>query len=189
MILRAFSETGRQTYAMPSFPYENVYLGLLMMINRNGRGDTVDCELTWSPDSVQWERIAPGTPMIPRGEGSACDSKCLYGAFRPVVLDDEIRLYYGGNNGEHGDYRDGFFCLARLRKDGFAGYEALPGTASGKILTVAHPAGKRLHITADAAGGRIGVRVLDPAGTPIANSTVLAGDVTGPRFDGSVAAG
>ena len=41
VILRALpSEPKRQTYAMPSFAYENVYLGLVMMLNLNGRYDT-----------------------------------------------------------------------------------------------------------------------------------------------------
>ena len=58
--------TARQTYCMPSFPYANVYLGYLMMYNP-GTDRSVDCELAWSPDSVQWQRVCPGAPIIPRG--------------------------------------------------------------------------------------------------------------------------
>ena len=178
-IFRALpSEPNRQTYAMPAFPYADGYLGLLMMINKNGREDTVDCELAWSADSISWERVCPGTPMIPRGPEGAYDSQCLYGAFRPVVLDDEIRLYYGGNNGEHTDYRDGFFCLARLRPDGFAGYEPGNSGSPGRILTAKTLAGGRLSVSADASGGRLVTRVLDSSGKLLAQSEPVVENVS-----------
>ena len=53
-----------QTYAMPIFPYQDVYLGLVMMINL--KTDLVQCELAWSPDTVTWHRIDPGHALIPQ---------------------------------------------------------------------------------------------------------------------------
>ena len=29
-----------------------------------GKGRAVDCELAWSPDSITWRRVAPGTPFF-----------------------------------------------------------------------------------------------------------------------------
>ena len=180
VVLRALpGERNRQTYAMPSFPYANVYLGLVMMINKNGRMDTVDCELAWSPDTVHWERICPGTPLIPRGPEGAYDSKCLYAAFQPIVLENEIRLYYGGNNGEHTDFRDGFFCLARLRPDGFAAMAPQAGGAPGEVLT--RPltmTGRQIRISADAAGGLVTASIVDPSGRVLAETEPLRADVT-----------
>ena len=42
-------------------------------------------------------------------------------------------LYYGGSDGLHTSWRNGFFCLATLRPDGFAGYRATDaaGPANG----------------------------------------------------------
>lgn len=178
VVLRALpSERNRQTYAMPSFVYGNVYLGLVMLINKNGREDTVDCELAWSPDSVRWERICPGTPLIPRGPEGAHDSKCLFGAFRPVVLRNEIRIYYGGNNGEHTDFRDGFFCLARLRPDGFAALTPERSGVPGSITTFpVSCTGSHLHVNADASRGSVTVDLLDEAGLSVAESEPLRKD-------------
>jgi len=152
------SEPHRQTYAMPVFRYANVYLGLVMLLNTTT--DRVDCELTWSPDTVRWERICPGTPLIPRGPEGSYDSGCIYAAAYPVVRPDEIRLYYGGNNGPHTTWRDGFFCLATLRPDGFAGMEPSRSGAVGTIVT--QPiicTGRYLCVTADADGGSVRVDI------------------------------
>lgn len=173
VILRG--EMDRQTYAMPSFRYSGVYLGLLMILNRNGRYDTVDCELAWSPDSLLWERLFPGTPYIPRGPEGAYDSKCLFGAFSPVVLRDEIRVYYGANNGEHTDFRDGFFCLARLRPDGFA---AMTADRTGEVITRAFRVGRNFRVTADADGGAIRPALLDGEGRVLAEGEPLRANVT-----------
>src|SRR5204863_593439 len=55
-----------QTYAMPVFRYAGVYLGLAMMFDT--KTDRVSCELAWSPDTIAWERIDPGQPLIPNSE-------------------------------------------------------------------------------------------------------------------------
>ena len=85
------NEPRRQTYAMPVFRYANVYLGLVMMINRSD--DTVDCELAWSPDTVHWERVCPGTPLIPRGPKGSADWGCIYAAACPVALDEPVTSF------------------------------------------------------------------------------------------------
>lgn len=146
------TEPYRQTYAMPVFPYGSLYLGLLMMFNTDT--DTVDCELARSLDTVRWERVCPGTPLIPRGP-QAHDSSCIYAAAHPVVLRDEIRVYYGASNGTHTGWRDGFFCLARLRPDGFAGIETGDGTSGIVITNRLCCAGRELCVTADVNQGLI----------------------------------
>jgi hypothetical protein len=165
-VLRALpSETWRQTYGMLVFRHANVYLGLVMMLNEDGDHDTVDCELAWSPDGVRWERLCPGTPLIPRGALGSYDSLCIYPAAYPIQRQGEIRLYYGGSNGKHGGFRDGFFCLAHLRPDGYA---ALASEAGGPVgIVETHPiecVGTQLCVTADAAGGSVRVAIVDAAG-------------------------
>jgi hypothetical protein len=121
-ILRADAKAPEsQTYAMPIFEYAGLYLGLLMMFHVPS--DTVACELAWSADTLRWERVDPGNALIPLGAAGAYDSGCVYAAATPVVLDNQIRLYYGASNGPHTGWRDGFFCLAHLRPDGFAAME------------------------------------------------------------------
>ena len=112
-----------QTYAMPVFFHGGVYIGLVAIHDQ--AADRVWTELAWSPDSMTWHRVLPGTPLIPNGgdEGDY-DWGCVYAAACPVFLEDEIRLYYGGSDGLHTSWRNGFLCLATLRPDGFAGYKA-----------------------------------------------------------------
>ena len=104
----------RQTYAMTIFRYRGVYLGLLMILDT--RTDTVACELTRSADTVTWERVRAGAPLLPLGPAGACDAGCIYAAAAPVARRDGIRFYYGASNAPHGGWRDGFLCLAHLTR-------------------------------------------------------------------------
>ncbi len=167
-----------QTYAMPVFRYADVYLGLVMILRRGE--DRVHCELAWSGDTVGWERIAPGTALIPNSPTKgAYDWGCVYAANDPVVLEDEIRIYYGGSNGPHGGWRDGFLCLATLRPDGWAGYEPINTDEPGTVVT--RPVictGKTLRVTADAAGGSVQLAVLDTEGRPLGRGKPITENLT-----------
>lgn len=55
-------EANLQTYAMPVFYHGGVYLGLVAIHVQ--KADRVWIELTWSPDTVAWHRVSPGTPLI-----------------------------------------------------------------------------------------------------------------------------
>lgn len=163
-VLRALPEEqpNRQVYALPVFRYANLYLGLAMMFDTTT--DLVDCELAWSPDTVAWHRVCPGESLIPRGPEGSYDWGCVYAAAYPVIRQDEILLYYGGSNGLHTSWRDGFFCLARLRPDGFAGYGTESAAATGTLVTTPFVCtGGRLRVSADAQGGQLRVSVLDAA--------------------------
>jgi hypothetical protein len=163
----------QQVYAMPVFRYANVYLGLAMIINT--QTDLVDCELAWSPDTIRWERVLPGTPLIPRGPKGSCDSGCIFAAAYPIRFKDQLLFYYGGSDGPHTNWRKGSLCLARLRTDGFAALEPSNPDQTGNLTT--KPvlcAGKRLHITADAAGGSLRVFLLDADGKEIKRSKLIS---------------
>jgi len=161
-----------QTYAMPIFEYAGVYLGLLMMFHTPS--DTVTCELSWSADTRRWERVDPGNPLIPLGGAGACDSGCVYAAATPVVLDDEIHLYYGASNGPHTGWRDGFFCLAHLRPDGFAAMEA---PDDGTVITrPVEVTGSRLVVNADASSGELRAAVAGDERLQVERAIPLRGD-------------
>ena len=61
--VRSDETNHRQLYCMSAFPWHDLYLGFLMLYNV-AADRTVDCELTWSPDSITWSRVCPGTPFI-----------------------------------------------------------------------------------------------------------------------------
>ncbi len=162
---------------MPVFFHAGVYLGLVAIHDQSA--DRVWTELAWSPDTKTWERLSPGTPFISVSEKEMdYDWGCVYAAACPVFLEDEIRLYYGGSDGLHFGWRNGFLCLATLRPDGFAGYKQETNDRPALITTVPIDyAGQTIQITADVEkGGAIEVIVLDGEGKQISlaevNSTV-----------------
>jgi hypothetical protein len=167
-----------QTYAMPVFRYAGVYLGLVMVFRP--RPNRVHCELAWSPDTVAWRRIDPGTPLIPlSGKQGDYDWGCAYAAACPVIRKDEIRLYYGASNGPHGNWRESFLALATLRPDGFAGFE--PKDRRKAALVHTQPVlcnGSTLQVSADAKGGRLRVAVRDAKGLALDDAEPIDADVT-----------
>jgi hypothetical protein len=182
VVLRSTETEGKkhQTYCMPAFPYANVYLGYVM-IYHPGTDRTVDCELAWSPDSVQWQRVWPGQPLIPRGPSGSYDSKCIYGPAGPAIVQDgKLLIYYGGDDFPHqGWKRHCLPCLARLRVDGFAGYEPTQPGGLGTLVTQGLVAtGEPLRLTADAQGGSLRVAVLDHDGYALDDCPPIAADVT-----------
>ena len=139
VVLRSSIEEGRksQTYALTVFPYGEIYLGFLMMYHV-GTDRTVDVELAWSPDSIEWRRVQPGVPFLRLGEKGAIDSGTIYAQAGPMfVQDGRLQIYYGGSPTVHvGWKRNAHLCRATLREDGFAAYE--PAIASTPaILTTA----------------------------------------------------
>jgi len=158
-----------QTYAMPAFFHGGVYLGLVAIHDQ--KADRVWTELTWSPDTVKWNRVCPGAPLIANSQKEmAYDWGCVYASACPIFLDDQIRIYYGGCDGNHYGWRNGFFCLATLRPDGFAGYEPIDSEAWAIVTT--KPiifAGRNLCISADIPPGEfVKVVVKDEQGNKIA---------------------
>ncbi|MBI4585312.1 MAG: hypothetical protein HY717_14960 [Planctomycetes bacterium] len=160
------------------FGYEELYLGLLGVFDV--RADRQWVELTWSPDSIRWHRVLPGTPFLPNGRSQGdYDWGCIFAA-QPVVRDAEIQIYYAGCNGRFHNWRDGFLCLATLRPDGFAGYAPESGDSPAVVTT--RPLDGRLatlYITADVEhGGSVVVAAIDAAGKELARSQPIASSVT-----------
>ena len=62
-----------QIYSMPIARYGDLFIGLPAIFHKGdptaADWDTVDTELAISADSVNWQRICPGEPLIPRGSG------------------------------------------------------------------------------------------------------------------------
>jgi hypothetical protein len=146
LVLRSSMLEGRtsQTYCMPVFRHAGIYLSYVMMYHL-GKGRTVDCELAWSPDGLQWQRVTPGVPLIPRGSPGSYDSECIYAMAGPLITREGKHLiFYGGDDFPHtGWKRHCLPCLATLREDGFAGYEPVE-TGKSAVLTT-----KPLRVTAE----------------------------------------
>jgi len=141
-----------QIHDMPVVKHAGVYLGMVGLFDV--RASKQWCELAWSPDSKQWHRIQPGKPLIPNGPVMGdYDWGCIFASV-PLVRKNEILIYYGANDGRFMAWRNGFFCLAHMRPDGFAGYEQIAGGSNKTGSLTTKPVtvvGNTLCISADVA--------------------------------------
>jgi len=169
-----------QIHDMPVVRHAGVYLGMVGLFDIEASKQW--CELAWSPDSIQWHRISPGTPLIPNGQVMGdYDWGCIFASV-PLIGKDKIRMYYGANDGRFMAWRNGFFSLAWLRADGFAGYEQIAGGSNktGSLTTtpVQAVAGS-LCISADVApSGYVKVTVFDEDNRELAQGELIAKTVT-----------
>jgi len=173
-------DTDLQIHDMPVFRHAGVYIGLVGLFEIVANRQHV--ELAWSPDSIEWHRIRPGTPLIANSEQMGdYDWGCIF-ASPPIFGKDEIRLYYGGNDGRFMGWRSGYFCLARLRPDGFAGYEQIAGGSNKTATVTTKPVvavSGSLRLSADVAmSGYVKVTVLDKDNKKLAESELITQTVT-----------
>jgi len=177
-------DSDHQTYAMPVFFHAGVYLGLVAIHEQSS--DRVWTELAWSIDTKKWDRIDPGTPLIPLSEKKlAYDFGCVFACAYPIFLKDTIRLYYGGSDWLHTSWRNGSLCLATLRPDGFAGYQQISKDRPAIITTASTPySGQAIRVTADVSnGGSIKAWVVDGAGKELAAAKPITKRVTDMRLE------
>ncbi len=168
-----------QVYALPVFFYKGVYLGLPAIFDT--KHDRVWTELAWSTDTIKWERIRPGTAFIPNSSHKFhYDWGCVYAAAYPIIQKDKILVYYGGSNGPHTGWRNSSLCLATIRKDGFAGYEAIDEKNYANILTKPIDfMGESISLCADVFdGGHILVSVHDLSDNLLATGMTIKESVT-----------
>lgn len=180
-----FSERlGTEFYDMSGFWYESQFVGLLPVFivqsyepERRESGSNVspwdgpiEAELVHSRDGMDWHRYDDRTPVLPRGEGDAFDAGCVLGlSSRPVVLDEEIRIYYTGVNTTHGGVmppKTVSVGLARWRRDGFVSLSA--GSERGRVETVTlDPSGSSLCVNADVGDGELAIELVNADGTVV----------------------
>ncbi len=168
-----------QTYAMPYFFYEGVFLGLVAIHDQ--KSDRVWTELAWSPDTIKWSRIDIGNPLIPNSKKKFdYDYGCIYAAAKPIIKNNEIQIFYGSSDYLHSGWRNGYFNLATLRLDGFAGYVQENLDKKGLIVTKSIKYnGSSLKLTADVEkGGYIKVLVFNRKGDQIGSSKRIKRTIT-----------
>ena len=140
-----------QVYGMPVFAYQGLYIGLPWMYAagypmvggkrtlseaEQGTPRTIHVELAWSTDLVRWRRPVKRTPLIPLGGPGAFDAGMITTQNTPpLVVGDELWLYYGGCTRRHHEVGTGQWAigLATLRLDGFVSMRA--GEREGWLVT------------------------------------------------------
>ncbi len=165
----------RQFYEMPWMQYEDVYIGFMSVFHVPLEGDPleerIDTQLTFSRDNRNWIRAGNRETFIPNSPTVGdYDYGMIYVMQAPIVVGDEIWIYYSGWEGRHnapdlGEIQGGTACLAKLRLDGFVSIDASSaGTLTTKKMTMD---GDKLVVNADASGGTLKVEVLNAFGNVI----------------------
>lgn len=140
-----------QIYGMPAFPYQGMYIGLPWMYHsrthkygpysakrmyeaQEDSPCTMDVQLSWSWDLINWNRTPRREPFIALGKKPAWDWGMIYTARAPVIVNDQLYFYYGGFNQVHDRTPiDGAIGLASLRIDGFCSMRA--GGSEGWLIS------------------------------------------------------
>ena len=163
-------------YGMGLMPCGDILLGFLWVFDSSGsiredggnQAGPVHVQLTGTRDLRRWKRLGERMPLLSPGPPGAWDCGSIYTCNRPIVVGDEIYLYYAGLNQGHGYEPDvvGSIGLATWRLDGFVSINA--NSVTGRLTTKPLKfAGDRLVLNAESTGGEIVVELLDDSGRPI----------------------
>ena len=174
-------------YGMGLMPYGDILFGLLWIYEACGWGKTdasdgfkdgpVYLQLVGTRDLRRWKRLGERMALLDVGAAGQWDCGVVYPTNRPVVVGDEIWLYYGGSNLGHGGHVEepdvgSGIGLATWRLDGFVSINAnkYPGKLTTKPLKFS---GRRLVINySTTSAGSIRVEVLGQDGTAIAGYSI-----------------
>ena len=180
-LLRAEEEDGkyRQFYNMEVMLYEGMRLGFTTVFAHGSQEDHPfdrgSVQLTYSRDGRHWERWK-GQDFLPVSEQPGdFDWGMVYMAQAPLVVGDEIYLYYAGHGHDHRHHLppgirqlNGGVGLAKLRLDGFVAVEPAMPEEPGSLTTKPfRMGGEKLQINASAPEGRLAVEILDAAYRPL----------------------
>lgn len=183
-------------YTVWIVPYEDLYLGMLLVLDasyefhrvgRNNQAGPGHMQLVASRDLLTWRRLGERKPFIPRGRAGQFDQQLAWYTSMPIVKDRKLWLFYTGSIITHAGTRDEVLWkrreaevaqgkwpgiqsigLGTLRRDGWVSLDAgsTPGTAVTK--TIFWPQDGTLYLNADACGGEVRVSVCQPDLTPYA---------------------
>lgn len=178
-------EQAGEFYGWSGFRSGSQYLGFLTVFRVTGLiraprpssqsawDGPIDVQLISSRDGRTWHRTKDRSPVVPNGPHDYDAGTILDIANNPIVVGDELWLYYTAINTTHGGTRPPkriTIALATWPLDRLASLRA--GWAEGIVTTKPMTAESGpLWVNADAEGGRMVVEVLDADGQPIPGFT------------------
>ncbi|MCK4590235.1 MAG: hypothetical protein KAT86_00675, partial [Candidatus Latescibacteria bacterium] len=161
-------------YRQGGWVYEGMYLGLLEIYHSDYESPFCplmrNLQLVSSRDGELWWRAGGRETFIDCGPEGSWDGKMLeLNSSGPILMGDELWIYYGGRPYPHDSHPEIFpwngprgagIGLAKLRRDGFVSYDAddVPGTLLTKAFRFQQ--GSSLHINADDSQGQIRVEAI-----------------------------
>ena len=121
-------------------------------------------------------------PPIPNGASfDDYDWDCIFASAR-LIRKDETLIFYGSNDGWFMGWRNGYFNLAHLRPDGFAGCEQFAGGSNKTCAVTTVPVtviADSICVNADVApSGYVKVVLTEEGNTDIAESELVTTAVT-----------
>jgi hypothetical protein len=84
-------------HTSPVFTYNGMYFSLNQILDRSA--GSMDAEFMCSRDGFRWDRSLQGSFAIPRGAPGRFDAGSVITNGTPVILEKEVRYYYGGYRG------------------------------------------------------------------------------------------
>ncbi|MCX6380959.1 MAG: hypothetical protein NT023_16030 [Armatimonadetes bacterium] len=184
-------------HTTPVFYYGSRYFSLNQILNRALGGGVIDIELMVSLDGWDWKRPFKKEFFLSRGEPGQYDSGSLFTNSTPVILEDEIRFYYGayqgGATGGDDENMPSGIGFATIPRDRFAGIRPVRKSDQSTLSKPLERIGqitlkplslrgiKSISLNADVSKGSIRVELLSSRGRRIrgfsANEcTPLSGD-------------
>jgi hypothetical protein len=167
---------GVQLHGAPTFVHHGVYFSLLQIADFETHG-LMPVELALSRDGIAWSRPFRSTPFMSVIEGgSGFDAARILNNATPIILDDEIRFYYGGaENPWHFGKRPVEWGskkrqpktgigLAILPLDRFAGVRPIEKIGQITLRPRSLKGVVRITVNADATGGPLRVELLNERG-------------------------
>jgi hypothetical protein len=164
---------GVQLHGAPVFVHEGVYFALLQPAFFDTTG-AQPIELAISRDGVNWQRPFRSTFFLPADLGTSFDSGRIWSSASPIVLDDEIRFYYGAYehpwNSKMQNPKSGI-GLATMKRDRFVAVKPIEqiGQITLKPVHLDSPDG--ITINADGSKGGVRVELLNEDGYRVAGFT------------------
>ncbi len=167
-------------HTSPVFFYQDVYFCLNQILNRSVRGGVIDIELGISRDGINWHRPFKSSFFLSRSDHNQFDSGSIFTNSTPIILNKEIRFYYGGySQGATGadDYNHvSGVGLAILQRDRFAGLtpvslsdqstlkKPLQNTGQITLKPIMLANCDQISLNADASHGTVRAELLDQRG-------------------------
>ncbi len=167
-------------HTMPVFLYEDCYISPLQILNRGVGGGVVDIELATSRDGFKWDRPFRSTFWLARSAKGNFDSGSIFVCPQPVVLEEEIRFYYGGYSqgatGSDDQKLTTGIGMVTMPRDRFAGIRPVALSDQPTLKKPLKNIGQvtlrpmdlkgitRIELNADASAGAIRVEILDETG-------------------------
>ena len=86
-------------YGMEQFQIGDDWLGLLNVFHNTD--NTMDVQLAYSRNGRDFQRFRPGHPWLPLGPAESWDQGMVTICSKPIVVGDELWVFYGGTKNQH----------------------------------------------------------------------------------------